>query len=318
VPFRDLVEQRGHRRIVELLSRSVSRGTLPPSLIFCGPVDSGKRATAVALAQALNCVAPGPPEGGHHEDGRPPEGGYEKDACGVCAACTRIARGVHPDVLIVEPGDSGSMKIDQIRDVLDRVGYRPFEGRRRVVILDDADLLVPAAQNALLKVLEEPPASSVFVLITARPDMLLPTVRSRCVTLAFTAGAHRTVDEEARDVARRVLTQTAAADASAARRLDGAKELLTNTGAGGAADREQVKAHLAAMASLLRDLVAIGARADDAVLENVEIRSALERLAPAYQAPRSIAAFGAINTAIEAIERNAGVKIVADWLVLQL
>src|SRR6185295_16561830 len=180
----------------------------------------------------------------------------------------------------------------------DRVGYRPFEGRRRVVILDDADMLVPAAQNALLKVLEEPPPSSVFVLITARPDMLLPTVRSRCVTLAFTSGARRSVDEEAREVARRVLTH-AAADASPGKRLDGAKDLLAKTGAGGAADREQVKAHLAAMASLLRDLVAIGARADDAVLENVEIKGALERLAPAYKAQRSIAAFGAINTAIE-------------------
>src|SRR5437773_1040335 len=68
---------------------------------------------------------------------------------------------------------------------VDRAAYRPFEGRRRAVIIDDADALVPAAQNALLKTLEEPPPSSVFMLITARPDTLLSTVRSRCPRLRF-------------------------------------------------------------------------------------------------------------------------------------
>ena len=92
---------------------------------------------------------------------------------------------MHPDVLIVEPGDSGSIKIEQVRDIVDRAAYRPFEGRRRAVIIDQADSLVPAAQNALLKTLEEPPPSSVFMLITARPDMLLPTVVSRCPRLRF-------------------------------------------------------------------------------------------------------------------------------------
>ena len=84
------------------------------------------------------------------------------DACGVCASCQRIARGVHPDVSIIEPGDSGAIKVDQIRDVVERAAYRPFEGRRRVVIFDDADALMPSAQNALLKTLEEPPARRCF------------------------------------------------------------------------------------------------------------------------------------------------------------
>src|SRR5687768_17756858 len=61
----------------------------------------------------------------------------ERDACGKCASCKRIARGVHPDVIIVEPGDTGTIKIEQVRDIVDRAGYRPFEGRRRVVVIED-------------------------------------------------------------------------------------------------------------------------------------------------------------------------------------
>jgi DNA polymerase-3 subunit delta' len=139
MPFRDLQ----HRRLASLLARSVSRDALPPSLIFSGPDAAGMRDTAIATAQAINCLQP---------TGK----GDERDACGVCAACSRIARGMHPDVIVVEPGDnaSGSIKVEQVRDVIDRAGFRPFEGRRRVVIIDQADMLMAGAQNALLNTSE--------------------------------------------------------------------------------------------------------------------------------------------------------------------
>src|SRR4249919_3856361 len=148
----------GHRLLLELLARAIGRGTLPPSLIFAGPEGVGKRRTATALAQALNCDTPIDAPGGG------------RDACGECAACRRIARGVHADILVIEPGDSGNIKVDQVREAIDRTAYRPFEGRRRLVVIDGADALMPEAQNALLKTLEEPPPASVFVLITNRPD----------------------------------------------------------------------------------------------------------------------------------------------------
>src|SRR5262245_16504485 len=171
MPFRDVI---GHRRLIDLLARAVARESLPPSLIFAGPDGIGKRLVAIATAQALNCTG--------NRSSKATSGAESErfDACGACSSCTRIARETHPDVLVVEPGDNGNIKIEQVRDVVDRAGYRPFEGRRRVVIIDEADALMPQAQNALLKTLEEPPSSSVFLLITSRPDALLPTVLSRC------------------------------------------------------------------------------------------------------------------------------------------
>src|SRR4051794_11384265 len=169
MPFRAIT---GHRPLLELLARACAQGTLPPSLLFSGPEGVGKRTAAIALAQALNCE-------------RPLAFGQGRDACGECTACTRIARGVHADVLVIEPGDSGSIKTEQVRDAIDRSAYRPFEGKRRVVVIDGADQLVLNAQDAILKTLEEPPSASVFVLVTDRPDVLLPTVRSRCQRLRF-------------------------------------------------------------------------------------------------------------------------------------
>src|SRR5258706_14532808 len=154
MPFRAIM---GHRPLLELLARAAARGTLPPSLIFAGPEGVGKRLTAVALAQALNCERPIEYGGRRTEGGgRAEDGSHEadRDACGECAACKRIARGVHADILVIEPGDSGNIKLDQVREAIDRSAYRPFEGRRRVVIVDEADALIPEAQNALLKTLE--------------------------------------------------------------------------------------------------------------------------------------------------------------------
>jgi DNA polymerase-3 subunit delta' len=363
MPFRDVI---GHRRVVALLARSIRRGTLPPSLLLAGPSGVGKRMLAVAAAQALNCTnlrsvdvqaATGVGQGRAARDAAadgletclPEE--IEVDGCGTCPACTRIARGIHPDVLVVEPGDTGSIRIDQVREAIERTAYRPFEGRRRVVIIDEADALVVQAQHALLKSLEEPPPTSVFMLVTARPDALLPTVRSRCPTLRFRGlgpaevatalmGRGRSAPEahavaalaegsigqaldvnadefvQAREIALRVLTQ-AGGQADPRRRLEIAKELLAGTGEGGGADRDRLATYLRAVASILRDVELVAANADRRAIVNGDVAPAVEQLTP-FRGERGMRAFKAVDQALAALDRHAGAKIVADWLALQL
>ena len=338
MPFRDII---GHRRVVELLSRAVARETLPPALLLAGPAGIGKLRTALALGTAVNCLQPqASPE-------------LERDACGECAACRRMARRVHADLVVIEPGDTGTIKIEQVRDVIDRAGYRPFEGRRRVVIVDDADALVPAAQNALLKTLEEPPSASIFVLVSSLPDALLPTVQSRCPRLRFAplaagdvaavlmrdhgyaeadaraaavdadgsiggALAAASADlADARESARKLLEQ-AARVSDPARRLDMAKNLAPGAKGTPAGEREQLGACLRALGSLLRDIGMLATGADRAALANADLAPQLEPLTRPFDSDRSIRAYVAVDQALMALERNASPKIVADWLVLQL
>src|SRR4029077_496688 len=119
---------------------------------------------------------------------------------------------------------------------------------------------------------------------------------------------------EAREIAQQALADAAASD-DPRRRIEGAKTLLAKTGAGGASDREQLASHLRAMESLLRDVELLSTRADVRALANPDVRPALERLAGTYQGERGMRAFTAIDRALMALERNAGVKTVADWLV---
>jgi DNA polymerase-3 subunit delta' len=340
MPFRDVV---GHVRLIDLLSRSVAGGTLPPSLLFAGPAGIGKRLTALAVAQALNCtnITTG--------SGLRAEGSV--DACGKCPACSRIARGIHPDVLFIAPNENGNIRIEPVRDAIDRAQYRPFEGRRRVVIIDEADALMHSAQNALLKTLEEPTASSVFILISARPDMLLPTVLSRCPQLRFrqlstdeiaaalivrgrseteARAVAATADGSlshavqanaedlvaARKLALRVL-ENASTQKNAAQRVGNGQQLVPKAPAG-VTDREQLSTHLQAMAALLRDAELLATGADESGLANTDVRPALTSLATAYRGERGTRAFAAVDRALVALKGNVNAKLVADWLVLQL
>lgn len=288
----------------------------------------GKFAVARAVAAALNCPEPAPGPGGQG-----------LDACGRCRSCDRIERRVHVDVLEIEPDEKASIKIDVVRDVLERAAYRPFEGQRRVAIFRDADALEPQAQNALLKSLEEPPPSTVFILTTAVPGVLLPTVRSRCMRLSF----GRLTEREVADVLVQLhgigeadaTTQAAlsdgrvdaalalvSADIAALREL--ALGLLRNAARGTPVKerlqtaavvarsgkderpREEVALILRMAASMVRDVELLNSGGDRQGLANAVVAKELQALAPRLAGERARSAFVAIQHALAALRRNRG------------
>ena len=161
----------GQDHVLRQLESSLNRGRTAHAYLIAGPPHVGKMTLSIDLAQAANCLesAPAP--------------------CGSCTQCDRIARLVHPDVRVIGVGQStagggrGSrtvIGIDDIKDVLRSVNLNPFEGSKKVIILDGAESMSAEAANALLKTLEEPPPQVMFLLLTGDADFVLPTISSRC------------------------------------------------------------------------------------------------------------------------------------------
>jgi len=185
---------RGHERAREFLRTAVAQDRLPHALLFAGADGIGKCSLALAFVARLQC----------EHDG--------EDACGECASCRQIAAASHPDVqlLSVTPGKK-EIGIDRIRGVKRFMQLQPMRGKAKVAIIDEAHLLTTAAQNALLKVLEEPPPRSFLLLVSSNPEALLATVRSRCQRLQFAPLPTDTVVE--------ILTAAPGIDAATAREL---------------------------------------------------------------------------------------------------
>lgn len=153
----------GNNEIKETLSACVSSGRFPHAFIIEGETGSGRHTLARILAAAAVC-----------------EG--ENAPCGDCRVCDLCLRDGHSDVLTYSP-DGATFKIDTVREIRDNAYVMPIEARRKVNILLDCDKMNEPAQNAFLKVLEEPPEFMIFILICQNAQSLLTTVRSRCVTL---------------------------------------------------------------------------------------------------------------------------------------
>jgi DNA polymerase-3 subunit delta' len=174
----------GNERAKLLLRRMLEARRLPGAMLFTGEEGVGKKLFALEIAKALNCRSPQGAEG-----------------CGVCPSCVRISKFNYPQssdsddwkgIIWTDHADVGMvvapkriLLVEQMRQIEREANFRPYEGTARVFLIDDADKLNDSSANALLKVLEEPPHTSHVVLVTARPAMLLPTVRSRCQMIRF-------------------------------------------------------------------------------------------------------------------------------------
>lgn len=163
--FKDVI---GQEKAINIIRRTLARDRVPSAYLFAGESGIGKKLTAINLAKAINCL-------------KDPE---HIDACDVCPSCRKIDATTHPDFLAITP-EKGEIRVGEIRAVEDALSFRPYEGKRKVVIINDSDTMNQSAANAFLKTLEEPPDESLLILITAHPDRLPETIRSRCSRINF-------------------------------------------------------------------------------------------------------------------------------------
>jgi len=339
----------GHDRAKGLLARALSLQRLPPATLLVGPDGVGKRTLALAVARAAICQAAGPA------------------ACESCSSCRRLAKAasslpelrrhadqdpgepvrrnyrLHPDVVLVEPWRTRvreDLKVEQVRDLVREISGPPFEARRRVFVVDGAHAMTEQAANALLKALEEPPATSHVMLVTASPQSLLPTIRSRCQMLRLGALPSTAIEahlqgslgvpvSEARLRARLSggsLAQALAFESDAYRaQRDGLLALLESLptmdmlqrleAAESMRDSEDLSSALTALRGLLRDVAALRGGAEVGGLQNADVAPRLLAVAEGEMGTRAVELADAVGRTRTALRANANKLLALDLLM---
>ena len=172
---------KGQDAIVTTLRNQIKSGRVGHAYLFCGTRGTGKTTVAKILAKAVNCENP--------TDGEP---------CGECAVCKGIAAGTLLNVVEIDAASNSS--VDNVRQIVDEVSYSPTEGKYKVYILDEVHMLTPAAFNALLKTLEEPPSYVIFILATTESHKIPITILSRCQRYDFKRISLETIADRMREL----------------------------------------------------------------------------------------------------------------------
>ncbi len=314
--FKDIPGNDGVKRILRL---ALERGRVPGSLIFGGPEGVGKTAMALTLAKALNCLT------------------LTSDSCDACPSCRAVDAGRHPDVMVLT-AEVRDVKIEQTRLVKQLAYLRPMSGRRRVFVVGEAENLNEASANSILKVLEEPPAFSHIVLVTPSPYALLPTIRSRCQSLTFSAIAREEIEKilTERDFSReqaRVLSLLV--DGNLERALERgwdevqalredswalfealdsggrAGRFLERFGAVPKAVQEEFGAVLEVFASFVRDILLLRLGGDTALLLNPDFEARLREAAEPWSARRALGVLAELDFVLAELGRNLNKGLLA-------
>ncbi|HEY8559146.1 MAG TPA: DNA polymerase III subunit delta' C-terminal domain-containing protein [Pyrinomonadaceae bacterium] len=336
----------GNDHIKEILRRMLANDRVPRSLLFAGIEGVGKKEFALELAKSFVCVNK-----------------KDAEACDECAACRRADqfnfpkpddRDAHKQIVFSEFPDIGlvvpynkNILVDAVRDLEKEANYRPYEAKARFFIIDDADKMNDAASNALLKTLEEPSATSHIFLVSARPDSLLQTIRSRCQTIRF-------APVEASAIERKILASEkfSPSDAELVARLSagsigraldfdlekfrrlretmrGALEALAGRPnhlsllkigeeMNDAKNKDDYEFYLEILQTLIRDVWVLKHAAGEKTLVNVDLRAPLEKLSVSVEAARLAAWLGEIERLRETLAVNVNRKIATDALFMQM
>lgn len=158
----------GQQKPIKLLKNLIKFNRVGHAYLFTGTEGVGKKITAIAFSKAINC----------------PNLAENLNPCNHCSSCLKIEKGTHPDFQIISPTES-SITIEQIRGIKEVVYWQPLENRKKIFLIDEAHKMTVQASNSLLKILEEPPPFVLFVLLSDKPENILPTIISRCQKIPF-------------------------------------------------------------------------------------------------------------------------------------
>jgi DNA polymerase-3 subunit delta' len=327
---------RDQQRPIKVLLRMLESGNIAHAMLFVGIEGIGKSSAATAFAMACNCrVAKA---GGTDGDKQAPFGNV---ACGQCASCRKMLSGTHPDLICLGPSPT-MIRIGQIRDLCHDLSLKPREARVRVVIITDAQTMNPEAANALLKVLEEPPANTILILTAPQVSDLLPTVVSRCQRIRFSPLSPETIAELLQDKLKASAQAAAAISAMAGGSIGQAMVMhrsgwlarrqwllehiqsLAQASVGAqlalaqrmAAKKEALPEYLTVMLSWFRDL-ALWRVAPEKIL-NKDLTRAVRYGSQKVKPSRLLAQIAAVEGARLALAANANPRLTTESLIFSL
>jgi len=317
----------GHQKLIDILRRTLIQKRMGHAYLFSGIPAIGKRTLAEEFIKAVNCE----------------KAASSGDACDQCPSCRKITHHIHPDVFFVE-AEGPFIRIGAVREIQARVTCRPLEAARRAFIIDDADKMREEAANALLKILEEPSSSNVFVLVTARPYALPQTIVSRCQHLRFSPLSDETVakflmEREKLDHQKaRLLSALAAGSVGTALELNREdvcayrEELIRilsvtqkndlfsmlHLASALAQGKKEIRHVLNILKTFFRDILVFKETRQDAMLINQDQSSVVAAFAKRLQSEQILQNIADIERAGEILERNVNKTLTLETMAFNL